>query len=116
MPLQLSPETVRVDRYGYILGRVEDVGEVPATEGSMMAVVANKSLVAAVSGGGTVLRVAGGLELDAPTPSGFQWSSSQGPPFGIYSGTLCKARAVTREVRPIELAIPLLKKFFGVAD
>jgi HlyD family secretion protein len=116
MPLQLSPETVRVDRYGYVLGRVEDVGEVPATEGSMMAVVANKSLVAAVSGGGTVLRVAGTLDLDASTPSGFQWSSSQGPPFGISSGTLCKARAVTREVRPIELVIPLLKKFFGVAD
>lgn len=116
MPLQLSPETVRVDRYGYVSGRVEEVGQVPATEGSMMAVVANKSLVDAVSGGGTVLRVGGTLDLDASTPSGFQWSSSQGPPFGISSGTLCKARAVTRQVRPIELVIPLLKKFLGVAD
>lgn len=80
MPLQLSPETVRVDRYGYVSGRVEDVGQVPATEGSMMAVVANKSLVEAVSGGGTVLNVAGSLESNPSTPSGFQWSSSQGPP------------------------------------
>lgn len=116
MPLQLSPETVQVDRYGYVLGRVEDVGEVPATEGSMMAVVANKALVQAVSAGGTVLKVAGTLEVETASLSGFQWSSSQGPPFGISSGTLCKARAITRQVRPIELVLPLLKKFFGVAD
>ncbi|MFM8831929.1 MAG: NHLP bacteriocin system secretion protein [Spartobacteria bacterium] len=116
MPLQLSPETVRVDRYGYACGYVEDVGQVPATEGSMMAVVANKSLVDAVSSEGTVLKVAGHLETNASTPSGFQWSSSQGPPFGISSGTLCKARAVTMQIRPIELVIPLIKNFFGVAD
>jgi len=63
-----------------------------------------------------VLKVAGTLEVDPSTPSGFQWSSSQGPPFGISSGTLCKARAITRQVRPIELVLPLLRKFFGVAD
>jgi HlyD family secretion protein len=116
MPLQIAPETVRTDRYGYMLGNVTRIGDVPATEGSMMSVLANEALVQAVSGGSTVLEVSGSLETDKSTDSGFRWSSSIGPPVGISSGTICKARAVTHDVRPIELVIPFLRKFFGIAD
>jgi HlyD family secretion protein len=62
------------------------------------------------------LEVSGSLETDTATDSGFRWSSSIGPPVGISSGTICKARAVTHDVRPIELVIPFLRKFFGIAD
>lgn len=116
MKLRIAPESARVDQFGYILGRVERVADVPASQNSMMAVLSNKDLVDSISSSGPVLEVFGSLETEAKTPSGFRWSSSQGPPFEITSGTICKAQAITEELRPIELVIPFLKKFFGIAQ
>lgn len=116
MPLRIAPESARTDQYGYILGSVQRVADVPATQSSMMAVLANQDLVSSLSSSGPVLEVFGLVELDTETRSGFRWSSSKGPPFEITSGTICTAQAITAELRPIELVIPMLKKFFGLAE
>ncbi len=114
MTAQISPAMAPVDQYGYLVGRVTQVGDVPATEGSIMALLANTSVINFVSDDGPVLEVSVLADEDPNTPSGFRWSSSKGPSFQIPSGTTCEARVVVRQTRPIELVIPLLKKFFGV--
>jgi len=114
MVAQISPAMAPVDQYGYLVGRVTNVGDVPATEGSIQARLANTSVINYVSEAGPVLEVSVLADEDPKTHSGFRWSSSKGPPFEIPSGTTCEARVVVRQTRPIELVIPLLKKFFGV--
>jgi len=115
MTAQISPVMAPVDQFGYMIGKVTEVGDVPATDGSIMARLANSvDLSFVTEGGQPVLEVTASVDIDDKTTSGYRWSSSNGPPFAIPSGTTCDARVVVRETRPIELVIPLLKKFFGV--
>jgi HlyD family secretion protein len=51
---------------------------------------------------------------DPKTPSGFRWSSSQGPPVEIFSGTLVSASIVTEEKRPISYVLPILRSAMGM--
>lgn len=116
MVTQISPAMAPVDQYGYIQGNVTWVGDVPATQGSLMASLANSDLVTDIASTGPVLEVGASVLTNKESHSGFQWSSSRGPKFDIPSGTLCTARVVTEEKRPIELVIPMLKKFFGIGS
>lgn len=113
---QVAPETAPVARYGFIVGAVDFVAAVPATKGSMMSVLANDTVVESIVSSGPVLEVHAVLKESASTVSGYQWSSSLGPPFQVPAGTMCEARVIVEENRPIELVIPFLKKFFGIVD
>ncbi|MEW6268612.1 MAG: NHLP bacteriocin system secretion protein [Thermodesulfobacteriota bacterium] len=114
MTMQVSPGTAEVYDYGYIVARVTAVSEAPATQEAMLALLGNQRLVESFTEKGAPIAVEADLELDHRTPSGFRWSSSKGPPFEIRSGTLCSARVITQEQRPITLVIPLLKELFGI--
>jgi len=39
----------------------------------------------------------------------FRWSSGQGPPIEIDSGTLCTAQVTVKVQRPISLVLPILR-------
>jgi len=116
MTAQVSPDTAPVEKFGFILGKVVSVADVPATPGSMMIVLDNQTMVSSISALGAPLEVAAALEPDKATVSGFKWSSSRGLMSPISSGTLCRAHVIIKEERPIDLVIPLLKELFGVAD
>jgi len=46
---------------------------------------------------------------DPSTPSGYKWTSQEGPPFSIPTGTICKIKIVIDEQPPISYLIPLWK-------
>jgi HlyD family secretion protein len=48
--------------------------------------------------------------LPGDTPSGFKWSSENGPPFKVRTGTLGIAEIVVFRQAPITLVIPFLRK------
>ena len=51
------------------------------------------------------------------TESGYVWSSTDGPPLTLQSGTLCGVTVVVRRQAPATLVLPFLKKFFlGVGE
>jgi HlyD family secretion protein len=74
----------------------------------------NESLAQSLTASGPVTEVHIQLE-PADTPSGFQWSSRQGPPLQISSGTMCTAMIVTREQPPASLVFPILKEKLGLS-
>jgi hypothetical protein len=76
------------------------------TEDEMSLLLENQSLVDALRTDNAQLRVDVKLHKDPSTPSGFEWSSSQGPPFTITRGTLCRANFVLGEERPLDLVLP----------
>lgn len=114
MTIQISPGTAEVYDYGYLIAKVLAVSEAPATQEAMLSLLGNQRLVESFTEKGAPIAVEAELEVDPSTPSGFRWSSSKGPPFEIRSGTLCTARVITQEQRPITLVIPLLKELFGI--
>jgi HlyD family secretion protein len=114
MEVQLSPSTVKRDRYGYMLGRVSIVSPYPATQAAMMDVLGNQGLVKEFSKDGPPMVVYADLAPEPNTPSGFKWSSREGPPYKVDMGTVLQAELVVRKQRPISLLIPYLKGFFGL--
>jgi HlyD family secretion protein len=113
MEAQISPGTVRREEYGYMLGKVAFVAAYPATPAAMMSILGNEPLTQSITAVGPVTEVHLDLE-PAGTPSGFKWSSRQGPPLQVSSGTLCSAQIVTKHEKPIRLVAPAVKEKLGM--
>ncbi len=114
MEIQISPSTVKKERYGVLLGEVESVSDFPATPLSMMSVLQNEELVQQMSSSGAQFAGVALLQKDPATYSGFAWSSAAGPEENLFTGTICEVSIITSENAPITLVIPFLRKFFGI--
>jgi HlyD family secretion protein len=114
MPIQIAPATVKQEEYGLMLGKVTYVSDFPATPEGMLRVLENQRLVTALSGQDAPYEVHADLELDPRTSSHYRWSSSGGPPVFIQSGTIALGYVEVTSQRPIEMVIPLLRKWTGI--
>jgi multidrug efflux pump subunit AcrA (membrane-fusion protein) len=111
--VQIVPADVSVDEYGYLLARVSYVASQASTPEDLQSVLQNEFLAAEFSAAGPVVRVEASLVRDQSTPSGYAWSSQQGPPEPITDGTTCSARIVLSSAAPITYAFPALGRLGG---
>jgi multidrug efflux pump subunit AcrA (membrane-fusion protein) len=109
MQAHVSPATAKAEEFGFIEGKVSSVSQFPVTESEMFAVLENQSLVDTLRTRESQLQVNVKLLSDPSTPSGFEWSSSQGPPFSISHGTPCTATFVLGRQHPVNLIFPSSK-------
>jgi HlyD family secretion protein len=114
MPVRIAPSTVKQEEYGMMLGRVTYVSDFPATTRGMARVLKNDQLVNVLSGNGAPYEVHADLTVAPETASRYKWSSSDGPPLTIQSGTLATASIEVRAERPIGMVIPLFRKYTGI--
>ncbi|MFN2361443.1 MAG: NHLP bacteriocin system secretion protein [Marinobacter sp.] len=110
----LSPAGVKREEYGYLRGRVISVSEYPVTRAGMLSTVHNEDLVRQFTESGVVFEVRIDLIRDPDTPSGFAWTSAEGPPQRVTSGTLGSGQVTVRRQRPISLVVPVLRDWTGV--
>jgi HlyD family secretion protein len=113
MTARIALSTVKKENHGYILGRVESVSSLPSTREGMMRILRNDLLVDDLSARGAPFMLVISLELDPNTASGLKWTTVDGAPGKVESGTLCQADVVVEIRRPITLLLPALKSFFG---
>lgn len=116
MRANVSPTTIRPERYGNVIGSVRSVAAYPATPNDMMRILNNQSLVSGFSQAGPPLEVWIDLKTDQATPSGLAWTSASGPPSRITSGTIASANVVVQQDPPITLIIPFFRRFFGLPN
>jgi HlyD family secretion protein len=114
MQVRVSPSTVRAEEFGFMVGKVKSISPYPSTPESMMSILGNGRLVQDLSGSSAPLKVLVSLETDPTTKSGFKWSSPNGPPVGVFGGTLCSGSIVVSERKPIGFVIPLVKETLGL--
>lgn len=112
MDVQLELTPIKREQFGFMLGRVASVAEVPSTTDGMMRILKNRQLVDQLSGTQAPFEVRVVLRRDPSTHTGYQWSSSAGPQVEINVGTLCVGDVITKRERPISLLIPALGRFF----
>jgi HlyD family secretion protein len=110
MVVQIAPATVRPEEFGYLLGKVTYVSDLPASARSMSRVLKNDSLVATLTGGTPPHEVHVDLLPDSIAESGYKWTTAKGPPMKIQSGTLGTAAIVIESRRPIEMVVPFFRK------
>lgn len=114
MKALIAPSTVAPEEYGYLLAEVASISGYPVTREALLGQFGgDERMVDALMANGSVLQLVVNFKKDPATPSGFAWSSSQGPPLALESGTLCRASIVLERVRPISLVAPFFKRQFG---
>ncbi len=106
MDAKIAPSTVKKEEFGLLLGKVTSLAELPSTQKEMLLVLGNDAYVQALAAAGELIEVRVALRVDASTPSGYAWTSAQGPPFSLQSGTLSNGAVVVSEQHPITLLIP----------
>jgi HlyD family secretion protein len=114
MPVRIEPSTVKREEFGTMVGTVVTISDFPMTPQGMAAVLHNDSLVTRFSKEGAAYAATVSLEQDPETASGYRWAVGQGPPIRLTSGTLTRAEITTRRQRPLDLVVPLLRKFTGI--
>ena len=118
MKIYVTPDTVRRERFGGIVGTVTQVSPFPITKQGASSLVGNAEVVEEiVSQVGSVIAVQAQLQLDPSAPSGYKWSSSTGPKnLEISSGTTTIARVTIEKQAPIALVLPILREWSGIVS
>jgi len=112
--VRIEPSTVKREEFGMLVGKVVSVSEFPITPQGMQAVLHNDTLVNRFSREGAPYAAVIRLQRDEDTFSGYRWAVGKGPELHLSSGTLTRAEITTREQRPLDLVIPLMKRLTGL--
>lgn len=110
MEVQIAPSIVKKEQDGVMIAKVRAVESFPSTRQGMMRVLRNEQLVEAfiAAAFGAPIAVRAELTSQAGTPSGYKWSSGEGPDLVLTSGTRCVAYVTTDTQRPLALVLPSL--------
>jgi HlyD family secretion protein len=104
MKVKISPSTVEVEEYGFIVGTVTYVSQYPASFQGMVRILGNKDITQAfMTQGAPPISIRVSLDKSKDTYSGYQWTSGSGPQTKIKTGTICTAKIEVNSKRPIEL-------------
>lgn len=106
---QINPTTVNAQDHGYLIGIVSYVSELPVSQETLLAQINNTPLVQTLlAAGGARLEVVVDLQRDTHTPSGYRWSTPNGPNLVLSNGTMCITQLVIGEQSPLTLILPFL--------
>jgi HlyD family secretion protein len=114
MQVHLEPSTVKREEFGMMLGKIETVSDFPMTPQGMAAVLHNETLVNRYTHDGAPYAAKVTIEQDAQTSTGYRWAVGNGPNVHLSSGTLARAEITTRQQRPLDLIIPLIRHYTGI--
>ncbi len=114
MRIQIAPSTVKQEEFGLMVGTVTYVSDFPATAKGMQRVLKNERLAGALAGSDAPYELHADLVLDPGTESRYKWTSSKGPPLRIQSGTIATGNVEVAARRPIDMVIPLLRRYTGI--
>ncbi|GAB3805380.1 HlyD family efflux transporter periplasmic adaptor subunit [Humibacter antri] len=106
MPVQLSVTTVPSEQYGLLLGTVAKVGSYPVTRAGVNALLNNPDLTSQVIGGNPVIQIEVALTRSSSSPSGYAWTSGDGPPTQITAGSLVNATIILATRHPVSMLFP----------
>lgn len=114
MKAEVTPATVKRERFGSIVGSVTDVSSFPVTKEGVNRLVGNSEVTQALMAKGPQIQVFVNLQPDSLTFSKFKWSSSKGPQLKVSAGTSTTVRVMVEERAPITFVLPILRSWSGL--
>ena len=113
MSVSIDPSNVKSEEYGVMMGKVTYVSDYPVTF-KYIAQILGEDIARSFVGNEAPVEVRVDLIPDAKTASGYKWTSRNGPPIKIQTGTMCGASISVKKERPIWLLLPILKRSLGL--
>jgi HlyD family secretion protein len=105
--VELELDSVDAKEYGYLLGSVRRISTFPVSDSQLISVVKIPQIVQFLKQGQAVnYEVEIDLLLDPLTQSGFKWTTAEGPPIKIETGTTAIIRGIIVEKHPIYYLLP----------
>lgn len=114
MDSHVTPDTVKRERYGSIRGRALQISPFPVSQEAARNLVGNAELAEELTKEGRQIEAIFSLARSRTTPSGYRWTSSEGPAQRVTTGTTTRVRVTVRRTAPIMLFIPRLKTALGL--
>ncbi|MDJ0648208.1 MAG: NHLP bacteriocin system secretion protein [Xenococcaceae cyanobacterium MO_188.B19] len=116
MEIQITPKTVKRERFGGIIGDIKDISPFPVTTEAASKVVGNSQIIRGLvpENQPVVIQVSATLQSDDTTFSNYKWSSSTGPQLKLSAGTTTSARVKVEERAPITFVLPILRSVSGI--
>ena len=114
MSIQVTPDTVKRERFGGILGSVSSVSAFPVTKEAAALFLGTPDVAVRLLRDEPQIEVVAELQRDESAISGFKWSSSKGPPLPITAGTTTTARVMVEERAPVSYILPFLRSVSGI--
>jgi HlyD family secretion protein len=112
--VRIAPNWTIREEEGTMLGSVTEVSKFPITPEGLRSLLHNEDLVQDFSRAGPVFIVRVQLKRDAASKSGYAWTSSKGAEVPVESGSFGGAEVLVKSQRPINLAIPALRRWTGI--
>ncbi len=100
MEVQVSPDYAPREEYGFIKGRIAQVGEAPVSQEELAGIFAQANYLAGLLPQGNEIMVQ--LKLTVKD-NNLVWSSTKGQGVDLSSGSLCQVLVIIRERKPYEL-------------
>ena len=110
MTVRAYPTIVNRQEYGYMAGKVCEIGQYPASSAEMLSDVGGEALVSEFQKLGPVIAVRCELEKDENTASGYKWSTKKGGDVVIPPCTLMSVSIETERKAPVDIIIPYIKE------
>ncbi|MFI8823467.1 HlyD family efflux transporter periplasmic adaptor subunit [Streptomyces sp. NPDC053431] len=104
--VDLNVRSVARDRYGVLRGRVTAVGRAPQTRAQIGGFLGDDGLAAEFTRQGSPVAVLVALKRSSATESGYAWSSADGPPYPVDSGTPVSGSVHLSSQRPVDWLLP----------
>ena len=116
MTIQITPQTVKRERFGGIIGDITKVSAFPISKEAAAKVIGNSEVVEGLVSDKQqgVMQVVATPYEDSDTFSGYKWSSSSGPNMKVSSGTTTTVRVKVEERAPITFILPILRSISGI--
>lgn len=113
-PVYLRPLSMPTREQGRIRGTVMEISDAPITEQALRRMLGNSALADRTANGGAPFAVRIALHRDRTTPSGYAWTSGEGPDMRITPGTPLSSRITVERETLLTMALPALRRLVGV--
>lgn len=104
--MKMYPSIVNQKEFGALLSRVESVSAYPISEEAIISQIHNANLARFFTNQQPVTQVIAIPLKDPQDPSGYAWTSHQGPPIALSTGIIGKVEVVTETIHPIYYLFP----------
>jgi len=109
MKVNIYPSTVNPQKHGHMRGVITSVSKYAIDNVDMLKTLGDNSLVNQFMSLGPVLEIKTEIYKDQESVNGFQWSSEAGEQVNIVDNTICTAKIIIKDKKPISHIFPFIE-------